>query len=86
MASSDCIGSITENGSAGHDRLRASVVAGVASKAAKHDLGHVGGAHLRQLSVLQRSASDPAGAGDEQVEHRPAQGQAAGLAWAPAVQ
>ena len=35
-------------------------------------LGHVGGAHLRQLSVLQRAASEPASAGDEQVEHRPA--------------
>jgi len=35
--------------------------------------------------MFQRGASETAGAGDEQVEHRPAQGQAAGLAWDRAV-
>src|SRR5215831_13847936 len=47
-------------------------------------LGHANRTHLRQLSTLQSGQSEPASAGDEQVQHRPAEAQATGLAWEPA--
>src|SRR2546422_11300580 len=46
--------------------------------------GHARHAHLSQLSVLQGGESEPASAGDEQVQDRPAQAQATGLAGEPA--
>ena len=47
-------------------------------------LGHANRTHLRQLSMLQSGQSAPARAGDERVQHRPAEAQATGLAWEPA--
>src|SRR5262249_18249394 len=47
-------------------------------------LHHPGCTHLRQLSVLQGGECESASAGDEQVEHCPAQAQAARLAREPA--